>query len=226
LSLFGDPIYVNAHRGLAGASLVLDRPGGIDRAWGGATWPASYASKAPDPGKNGFIMQADFYKFRGRGVIQTTWRLDYRLLVDFILSPDAAGNRTLSALASKWRTAASALTGKPLLEAAATISTNDDWDAAFAEPVTLAKGVSIDSEAKGNYLQLSHNAATLQAGRRTKGSLLFMAAKINGGSYPATVAPMMQGMMVAVAAIRPATDGRQPALVATKAAARPRRRRA
>jgi hypothetical protein len=30
---------------------------------------------------------------------------------------------------------------------------------------------------------------------------LFMAAKINGGSYPATVAPMMQAIMVAVAGI-------------------------
>jgi hypothetical protein len=201
LSLFRDPIYLNAHRGRAGAQLVLNHAGGLDPAWGGAAWPASYPSTAVDPTKNGFVMQADFYKFRGRGVIQTTWRSDYKLLIEFILSPDAAGNQKLSALADKWRTAAGVLAGDAQLEAIATLSSNEDWDAAFAEPLILAKGVAIDSEAKRKYLQLSHDATTLEAGKATKGSCLFMAGKINGGSYPVTVAPMMQAMMVAVAEI-------------------------
>jgi hypothetical protein len=202
LSLFRDSIYLTAHRGRAGSQSVLNRAGGLDPAWGGDAWPsASYPSTAVDASRNGFVMQADFYKFRGRGVIQTTWRSDYKLLIKFILSPDAAGNQNLSALADKWRVAAGALAGDAQLEAIATISTNDDWDAAFSEPLILAKGVAIDSEAKGRYLQLAHDAATLQAGKTTSGSLLHMAAKINGGDYPATVAPMMATMMSAVAQI-------------------------
>jgi len=39
---------------------------------------------------NGFIMEADFYKFRGRGVIQTTGRGDYTVLIKYILQNAAA----------------------------------------------------------------------------------------------------------------------------------------
>lgn len=199
--LFADPYFLKQHGGLAGSVAVLNNPGGIDPAWSGQAWPASYPSTLVDPTVNGFVMAADFYKFRGRGVIQTTWRSDYKLLINYILSRAAGGNPVLAALAQKWTAGVSGLSGDPQIEAIATISTDADWTSAFSEPLTLAAGVSIDNSAKGGYLSLSRDANVLQADKKTKGSFLYMAAKINGGSYPTTVAPMMQTMMCAIAGL-------------------------
>jgi|GEM_PF-3036034 len=200
LTLFNDPLYRKQHDGLAGSTTVLNKPGGVDQAWGGQSWPASYPSTRVDPSINGFVMEADFYKFRGRGIIQTTWRSDYKLLVNYILTdPAAAKNSTLVTLANQWRALCPGLSGDALLDAIATTSTNADWDRAFAQPLLLAAGVAIDSDGKGKYLQLARDATVLQGGKSTKGSFLYMAAKINGGSYPTTVAPMMQTMMRAAA---------------------------
>jgi hypothetical protein len=214
--LFQDWHFQNQHAALAGSAAILNRPGGIDPAWAGQSWPASYPSTKVDPGVNGFVMEADFYKFRGRGVIQTTWRSDYILLISFILSSQAAGNSALASLAEKWLAAVSGLVGAAQLDVIATISSNADWDLAFAQPITLAAGVAIDSAAKGDYLQVSHDAGVLQGDRTVQGSLLRMASRINGGSYPATVVPMMQSMMIAVAGLNRATAvavARQPRLI-------------
>ena len=199
--LFADPYFLKQNAGLAGSAAVLNNPGGIDPAWSGQAWPASYPSTVVNPAVNGFVMAADFYKFRGRGVIQTTWRSDYKLLINYILSGAASGNPVLAALAQKWSAAVPGLSGDAQIEAIATISMDADWTSAFSEPLTLAAGVSIDNNAKGGYLSLSRDANVLQADKKTKGSFLYMAAKINGGSYPATVAPMMQTMMCAIAGL-------------------------
>lgn len=199
--LFADSYFLKQQGGLPGSAAILNNPGGIDPAWSGQAWPASCPSTVVDPTVNGFVMAADFYKFRGRGVIQTTWRSDYKLLISYILSSAAGGNPILNALAQKWTVALPGLSGDPQIDAIATISTDADWTSAFSEPLTLAAGVAIDNNAKGGYLSLSGDANVLQANKNTKGSCLYMAAKINGGSYPATVAPMMQTMMRAVAGL-------------------------
>jgi hypothetical protein len=200
LALFRDPLYLKQHGGLAGSAAILNGSDGIDKAWGGQSWPASYPSTRVDATVNGFVMEADFYKFRGRGVIQTTWRSDYKLLINYILNdPAAAKNPTLLAVAKQWRTLTPGLSGDAQIEASATTSTNADWDRAFAQPLLLAAGVAIDSNTKGKYLQLSRDATVLRADKSTRGSLLYMAAKINGGNYPTTVAPMMQTMMCGIA---------------------------
>jgi hypothetical protein len=176
LSLFEDALFVRSHGTLPGGDAILHRAGG-------------------------FVMEADFYKFRGRGIIQTTWRSDYELLIDWILSDEASANATLAALGQRWRSATSGLSGQQQLDAIATISTNQDWDLAFAEPVTLAKGVAIDSKNKANYLTcLGRTAAALGADRQTRGSLLYFAAHINGGSYPDRVAPIMKTLICGIAA--------------------------
>src|SRR5208282_2167029 len=204
-ALFKDFYFLKQHGDLAGSAVILNNPGGIDPAWAGQSWPASYQSTRPVAAINGFVMEADFYKFRGRGIIQTTWRSDYKYLISYILSSAATSNPTLSALANQWLSATQGLTGDAQLDAIATITTNDDWDQAFALPLLLATGVAIDNTHKGNYLTLSRNATVLQAAKSTPGSLLYMAGKINGGSYPTTVAPMMQAMMCAVASLAPSS---------------------
>lgn len=200
LSLFKDQIFVTAHRARAGSDKILNRPGGIDPRWAGDVWPADVSAN-PVVNINGFVMQADFYKFRGRGVIQTTWRNDYKPLIEYILSDKVAANANLSQLAAHWKAAApGGLSGGSLIDAIATLSTNEDWDSAFGEDILLAKALEIDSVNKSRYLNsLATDFNVLNADNRTKGSLLYFAAHINGPAYQARVQPMMKALMCGVA---------------------------
>ena len=197
-TLFNDAHFLSAHRTLTPADRILRN--GVSNSWNGEIWPSEY-SPVEDANVNGFIMEADFYKFRGRGIIQTTGRDDYKPLIEFILNDaDAKKNTALIQLASAWsqKVQQQPAAGQ-MLDAIASISTNQQWDVAFAEPVMLAAGIRIDSMAKGNYLNLDHNAGVLSSGTGTRGSLYFMARKINGGSYPNQVVPMMKAMIRAIA---------------------------
>jgi hypothetical protein len=200
LALFQENRFTTAHGALAGAQSILGRPGGIDPRWSGEVWPSDVPANV-DEQVNGFVMQADFYKFRGRGVIQTTWRSDYKFLVQYILSVQPAQSQALANLGAKWRAATQGLQGAAQVEAIATISTNSDWDTAFGESLLLAKGVEIDSTQKNNYLKSLARTANLldAADRKQRGALLYFAAHINGGSYPDRVAPMMKALMCGIA---------------------------
>jgi hypothetical protein len=192
LQLFGDPLYIGAHGALPGRPAVP-----LDQRWGGEAWPDPFPT-SPSPAVNGFVEQADFFKFRGRGVIQTTGRGHYLPLIDFILG--VTGNATLQNLAQAWKNAVSAVPPAQQRDAIATVSTNDDWKTAFGEGAVLAAGVRLHSAGAGNYLQLAHDAPTLNGGTGVRGSLFFMASHINGGNYANEVVPMMRAMIVAVAA--------------------------
>jgi hypothetical protein len=207
LKLFGDASYLSAHRTLPGADRVLQN--GVSQAWAGESWPGGFPTAA-DASVNGFVMEADFFKFRGRGIIQTTGRADYNPLIEFILNDaEARANPALAALASAWRQAGQGASDP--VNVMANVSTNRQWDAAFAEALVLAAGIRIDSTSKGHYLDLSHQRAVLNAGVSTKGSLFFLARKINGGSYPDQVVPMMRAMIQAVAQVAtPSADLRMP----------------
>ena len=197
LALFQDPDYVVAHGGRPGKDLVMVQ-GHVDPRWGGDVWPSNVPANV-DAGRNGYIMQADFYKFRGRGVIQTTWRDDYQKLIGWILSADASSNAVLKGIADEWAAAVAQVAGDPV-EAIATVSTNEDWDAVFGQPITLAKGVAIDSNAKGKYLDnLARSADVLDGAKETAGSFLNFAHHINGGDYPERVAPIMKALMCGIA---------------------------
>jgi hypothetical protein len=198
LQLFRDHDFITAHDTLPGAQPVLTRPGGIDLAWGEDTWPDGFDA-TPDARVNGFVMQADFFKFRGRGVIQTTWRSDYKEILRFILSADMTSQPDVLSVRQQWETAAGTRSADAKLEFILTVSRTDEWDRIFLNPLILAEGVHIDSAQKGEYLKLSHDANVLSADQTTKGSLLRMAHKINGGDYPSRVVPMMKTMMEGVA---------------------------
>jgi hypothetical protein len=197
LKLFGDAGYVSEHSGLPGYHQVVDR--GIDQGWGTASWPKAFSTKE-DASVNGFIMEADFYKLRGRGVIQTTGRGDYGVLIDFIMkNAPTLGNATLSQLRATWDAYPSAAANKR--DTIATRSSNAQWNAAFGEGIILAAAIAEDSRVKSDYLALASDAKTLNGGTTKKGSLYFMARKINGGNYPNEVVPMMKAMIRAIAAV-------------------------
>ena len=199
-ALFADTHYVNAHKTLPGFAAVTQ--GGIDPAWGGSQWPSAFGAvhfKKEDASLNGFVMQADFYKLRGRGVIQTTGREAYKVVIDFIMtSAGVVANPSLLTLRDTWNALPGA-SGPGKLDVIASCATNAQLDAAFAQTEVLAAGVHLDSKRKRDYLDIGRTAAIVNGGTSTKGSFLFMARKINAGNYPATVGPMMAAMAGAIA---------------------------
>jgi len=194
LKLFEDPSYVAEHAALAGYSHVVDH--GIDQAWGTAFWLNGFPSEE-DASINGYVMEADFYKFRGRGVIQTTGRADYGVLIDYILNnASALRNANLSQLKAAWDAYPSTPVDKR--DVIASRSTNAQWNFAFGEGIILAAAIAEDSRVKSDYLKLATDEKTLNGGMSTKGSLYFMARKINAGNYPNTVVPMIKAMIRAI----------------------------
>jgi len=82
-------------------------------------------SNHSNPSITGYILEADFMKFRGRGFIQTTGRSNYARLIDFVKSYTGANN-TLDFFALQWRDLSQVV--------AADSSSNDDWDGSSRNP--------------------------------------------------------------------------------------------
>ncbi|MGZ6540286.1 MAG: hypothetical protein ACXVEB_18055, partial [Bacteroidia bacterium] len=147
--LFHDVNYIAQHGALALGNVLKNS---TDVRWKGELYLQGTDSSL-DPLKTGFIQEADFYKFRGRGFIQTTTRGNYSQLVDFIQKYNGA-NTIIKLYQNKWK-------GKSP-DTVATISTNNDWDDLFqnTDLIIPAFAINIHSRSSGNYL----NKITLQSG--------------------------------------------------------------
>jgi hypothetical protein len=139
--LFNNSDYIAAH-GTAALGNILKKT--TDIKWKGEIYPAGVETST-DPLKSGFICQADFFKFRGRGFIQTTTRGNYRQLVEFV-QQYTGPNAIIKQYQAKWK-------GKTP-DVTATTSTNNDWDTLFQNTnlVIPAAAISIHNKSGGNYL--------------------------------------------------------------------------
>jgi hypothetical protein len=96
----------------------------------------------------GIIAQADFCKFRGRGLIQTTWRTAYLRLIEFIMSYTGPSPKVheIKGIWSRY----------PSTDAQeiATRSTNRQWDELFMESdyEVPCKAVFIFQQSKSDFL--------------------------------------------------------------------------
>jgi hypothetical protein len=133
-TLFNDRDFVAAHGNLAGGAQLAGRGDELERVWHGELFPQQAFGTDENPATSGFIMQADFYKFRGRGVIQTTGRSSYLKLIRFIQRYQGT-----SALIGQYRDRWRGLTE----DAAATVSTTEDWDRLFDDAEILATGPAL-----------------------------------------------------------------------------------
>lgn len=142
-----------------------------DTRWSGEVWPDGVPT-TPDPEVTGFIAQADFMKFRGRGFIQTTGRANYLPLIQFVQAYSGA-NSTLDFFRRRWTNRAPARV--------AFQSTNEDWDALFQQTdlVVAAEAVRLHNANSGDYLALSENPEVLNGTQ--KGSVHYMGLRISGG---------------------------------------------
>jgi hypothetical protein len=167
LECFQHELYVAAHGALALGSQWARTP---DTRWSGEKWLAEVVTDS-NIAVSGFVTQADFMKFRGRGFIQTTGRANYLPLIEFVQSYDGE-NSTLDFYQHRWL-------GKPP-DQIAFESTNDDWDILFQQSdlIIATEAVRVHNEKCGNYLALSSDAAVLNG--NGAGSVFNMGKKISG----------------------------------------------
>ena len=186
LQCFNDASYIAAHGALPLAEKLTRS---TDARWSGETWPSEFDTNQ-DPAVSGFITEADFMKFRGRGFIQTTGRSNYLPLIAFVQAhPD--GNSTIDSFKQSWA-------GKTS-DQVAFESTNDDWDRLFQQTnlIIAAEAVRVHNEKSGNYLALSNDPAVLNG--TGHGSVYNMGLRISGGkSYAALFQQRVAAVLSAI----------------------------
>ena len=167
--LFRDPVFLAAHGHRALADRVANTS---DARWDGQAYPQDDFPTSTDPGATGIILEADFFKFRGRGLIQTTFRSAYKELIKFIQDSDS-NHPVMQEYRQAW-------SGKDP-DTVATISSNTDWDRLFGQTdcIVPMAAVRIHSAGAGNYLFVSDDEAifgsedlrsAFMVGRRVSGS--------------------------------------------------------
>lgn len=171
LALFNDPEFLAAHGHLPLAVRVRNTQ---DARWGGDQYPqGDFPTHRPnDAGGPNIIHEADFFKFRGRGLIQTTFREAYRPIISHIQA-NVLGHPILDDYRRRW-------TGlNP--DTVATISTNDDWDRLFQQTDLIVPVISIRifNRNSRNFLNLPLDAAVLNG--QDRGSIWFVGRRISGG---------------------------------------------
>lgn len=158
---FASAAYNNAHGTKQPAARLRNT---ADPRWASAVYPRNDFPTAPDPAAAGYIMEADFMKFRGRGFIQTTGRANYAKIIAYIQAY-GGDNNVIDFYQSRW-------TGLSVDEAADS-SSNEDWDRLFQETdlIIAAEAIHLHNEASGNYLALAGDPdrAIINMGKRISG---------------------------------------------------------
>ncbi|MGP0083948.1 MAG: hypothetical protein ACLP0B_10010 [Steroidobacteraceae bacterium] len=166
--LFNDALFTSTFANLGPQSLKNTD----DKVWNGDSYPISTYDYNANQNIQ-FILEADFFKFRGRGLIQTTWRANYRPLVQLILSY-AGTSSIVQGYQNKWK-------GRPV-EEILTSSTNSDWNTLFGDPDLFVLCAAVGEHARsGGYLNLA--ADTIRLNGKGRGSLYFMGERIGGKGY-------------------------------------------
>lgn len=193
-SLFNDPVFIQAHGALGGADRLARNGDADDRVWHGQYYPAAAFSVDESLAETAFIRETDFYKFRGRGIIQTTGRASY---VQLVRSVKAYSGRepVLTSLAAEW----SSLPDQD----ACTASTNAQWEQLFAIPETLGMAFALHSPTYRNMSRQADilNAVPAASQRGQSGSIYLMGRRISGspvygaGTYRDRVLGLLRAML-------------------------------
>lgn len=133
---FCDPVFCRAHRdlGLADRLSGATDPTLISEVWKGELYPFEQFPVKEDLALAGFVMQADFYKFRGRGPIQITGRTPYRKIAEFIQSYTGP-SPVLQKFKASWQGLSP--------DDACTVSRDSDWDEIFTQKAIIARSLRV-----------------------------------------------------------------------------------
>ncbi|MFI5297269.1 MAG: hypothetical protein ACHREM_04160 [Polyangiales bacterium] len=185
---FNDPYFIAAHGSKAMGEQLAHSS---DPVWNGETYPQDRYPTSTDPSQTGFIMETDFFKFRGRGLIQTTFRAHYLPLIQWIQNY-AGGCPVLQAYRQRWAGQA--------LDTVACQSSNDDWDVLFMQTGNELACAAIRAHNMGSglYLFVASDPTTLLGSTGAR-SAYNAGYRVSGGrNYAATfqkrVAQMVAGL--------------------------------
>jgi hypothetical protein len=169
--LFHDPLFVDR---FADLPLAAELRHTQDERWAGVSYPLDVAPTSTDPALSGIILECDFYKFRGRGFIQTTWRSNYVRLIRFVQASTST-NPVMQRYREDWA-------GRDPHEIATT-STNAEWNELFEQTgyVVACAAILLHSQDHGNYLNVSPDVAVLSIDGDVAGSAFRFGFRVNGG---------------------------------------------
>lgn len=175
LQNFNDPNYNKAFSGLPLADQLKNTTNPV---WSGEVYPQPNFPSSTNPAISGYVLEADFFKFRGRGFIQTTGRTNYSKLISYITGYTGA-NQFLTGMKAQWNN----LSADD--NALASMSSNSNWDDLFqkSDCLVAGKAINIHNESCGNYLQVL-NASDLNT--LTK-SVFNVGLRISGANNYATL---------------------------------------
>jgi hypothetical protein len=175
--LFNDRDFIAAHGDLAPAQRLKNTS---DARWNGQAYPQGEFPTSDKPNETGFIMEADFFKFRGRGLIQTTWRAAYLKLVTFV-QRYTGDNPTIHTFKVVWRDMDA--------EKVASVSRNADWDQLFQKTdlIVACEAIRQHSAGSGRYLELAADAPTLNLVKGTRGTIFNVGLRVSGSADYATL---------------------------------------
>ncbi len=205
-SLFDDELFIQAHGALGGADRLARQGNAFDRVWHGHFYPQDRFGTDERNAETAFIREADFYKFRGRGIIQTTGRASYIKLARYIRGYRGT-DPVLRSLAAHWAAVSD--------DQACTISTNQQWEQLFGVPDMLALAFSFHSGGRNSYRMMGRRAEVVNAvppagTTGMPGSIYLMGRRISGshgygaGIYRDRVIGLMRKMAQLEAPRRPA----------------------
>jgi hypothetical protein len=176
---FKDQDFWTAHQAKAPAASIRQRPD-LQPVWNADVYPQDVFSPSLDPSLTGYIQEADFYKFRGRGFIQVTWRANYKRIVAWVRNYPG-NNATIVKYRSAWQGVD--------FDRVATTSSNQDWDDLFqnSDLAIPCAVIGLHNQASGNYLNLATLATTLSSLADAPGTLYRMGLRISGSPQYATL---------------------------------------
>jgi hypothetical protein len=182
---FNSPVFVAAHGTKAMGDQLANT---TDAVWDGDTYPQGNYPTSTDPTVTGFIQEADFYKFRGRGFIQTTGRAHYAPLIAWVQGYQGS-NPMIQTYRQRWAGQSA--------DDVANSSSNDDWDALFTRTNNelAAAAIASHNRGAGNYLFVASDRPTLLG--NSAGSAYRAGLRVSGGTSYATTFAQRVGQMVA-----------------------------
>jgi hypothetical protein len=158
---FRNNAFNNAHGAKALAAQLNNT---TDPRWAGAAYPREVPFEN-DPNLTGYVMEADFMKFRGRGFIQTTSRANYAKIIRYIQAYNG-DNNVIDFYQAQWAGLS--------VETVAFSTSNEDWDRLFQETdlIIAAKAINLHNASARDYLALAGDpdGAILNMGKRISGS--------------------------------------------------------
>lgn len=176
--LFASAVFRNAHDALLPAGPTAWNT--ADAAWAGTIYGATKAPTSVTSDETAFIRQADFYKFRGRGYIQTTNRENYRDLARAVRAEIDSLPAPMWGIVSTWPTSGAT---EADFDRALTESRDDDWTNLFQSTGGIVPWLGVRTFSRA-HLDCIHIAPP------TSGSLLgnaaghveFLGNQINNGN--------------------------------------------